>query len=124
METLRRVDEETIRQVRDRVVEACDPEAVILFGSAAHGETRPGSDLDLLVVMDLPEGVNHRQQASILHGLFRGWRLPLDILVRSPEHFDRGKRLLGMISNVAFEEGVYLHGNPRNRGAPVDRKGD
>lgn len=112
MKTLRRVDEETIRQVRDRIVEACDPEAVILFGSAARGETQPGSDIDLLVVMDLPEGMNHREQASRLHGLFRGWRLPLDIIVRTPEHFDRGKRLLGMVSNIAAEEGTYLYGEP------------
>jgi predicted nucleotidyltransferase len=112
MEMLRPVDEETIQQVRDRIVEACNPEAVILFGSAAREETRGGSDIDLLVVTELPEGVNHRRQASALYGLFRGWRLPLDLVVRSPEQFDRGKRLLGMISNIASEEGVYLYGEP------------
>ena len=112
MESLRRIDEETIRQVRDRIVAACDPEKIILFGSAARDETRTGSDIDLLVVVDLPEGMNHRDQAAKLYGLFRGWRLPIDIVVRSPEHFDRGKRLLGMISNIAADEGVYIYGKP------------
>jgi hypothetical protein len=32
--------------------------------------------------------------------------------VRSPEHFDQGKRLLGMISNIAADEGVYIYGEP------------
>ena len=36
------------------------PEMVIVFGSAARGETAPGSDLDLLVVLDLPEGITAR----------------------------------------------------------------
>jgi len=40
MEPLRPVDEETIRQVRARIVEACDPKAIILFGSAARGQAR------------------------------------------------------------------------------------
>ena len=109
MEMLRPVDEEVIQQVRDRIVEACDPEAVILFGSAAREETRGGSDIDLLVVTELPEGVNHREQASRLYGCFRNLLLPIDLVVRSPEHFDYEKRLLGMISNTADKEGVRIY---------------
>ncbi len=110
MKTLRRVDETTIAQVRDRIVEACDPEAVILFGSAARGEVRAGSDIDLLVIVDLPEGTTQRDQARRLYRLFRGWRLPIDIVVRTPEHYDREKRLLGMISDIATEEGMCIYG--------------
>src|SRR5438270_5503439 len=33
-----------------RVVEAADPEKIVLFGSAARGEMGPDSDYDLLVI--------------------------------------------------------------------------
>ena len=48
------IDEPLIERVHDRIVETFDPEAIYLFGSAARGESRYGSDLDLLVVMELP----------------------------------------------------------------------
>lgn len=108
--TLRTIDERTIQQVKDRIVAACDPEAIILFGSAARDEIHPASDLDLLVVVDPPGGRSARDQASELYGLFRGWFLPLDLVVRTPEHYEREKQLLGMISNVAAEEGVCIYG--------------
>lgn len=109
---LRAIDEATIQQVKACIVEACDPEAILLFGSAARGEARPGSDLDLLVVVDLPDGVTHRDQAQALCAQFEGWFLPLDIVVRSPEQYEREKRLLGMASDIAAHEGRCLYGTP------------
>lgn len=111
METARLtpITEALISRIRDRIVEACDPQALYLFGSAARGETREGSDLDLLVVMDLPEGVRTHEKAAELYGLFRGWLVPLDILVRTPEQFERGKQMLGFIERTAFREGKLLY---------------
>lgn len=34
------------------LVEACDPREIVLFGSVARGDAGPGSDIDLLVVID------------------------------------------------------------------------
>ncbi len=36
----------------EAVVGACHPQRVVLFGSVARGEERPGSDIDLLVIID------------------------------------------------------------------------
>ena len=101
-----------IKRVAQRIVEACDPDALYLFGSAARGETTPGSDLDLLVVLPLPEGVMTHEIASDLQRLFRGWRVPLDIIVRTPEQFARERRLPGFASRTAVREGRLLHGQP------------
>jgi predicted nucleotidyltransferase len=103
------IDDALIRRVRDRVVEACHPQAIYLFGSAAQGEARAGSDLDLLVVTELGDNVTPHQKASELHALFRGWRIPLDILVRTPEQFERGQRLQGFIERTAARDGVVLY---------------
>jgi len=43
------VAEERLREVIQRIVEAFDPQRIILFGSHAYGEPTPDSDVDLLV---------------------------------------------------------------------------
>jgi predicted nucleotidyltransferase len=51
--------EEAIAEITRRLVEACQPVRVYLFGSEARGESGPDSDLDFLVVVpdDAPEDV-------------------------------------------------------------------
>ena len=56
------IDETLIARVRDRILEACTPQAILLFGSAARDETRPGSDLDLLVILDVAAGTTARNK--------------------------------------------------------------
>lgn len=57
------IDEALIERVNDRILETFDPEAVYLFGSAARGKSRHGSDLDLLVVMELPQGTSNLEMS-------------------------------------------------------------
>jgi len=42
-EMLRLLDPDVIEQVRARILGACDPELVILFGSSARNEAHTGS---------------------------------------------------------------------------------
>lgn len=114
------IDDALIERVRNRVVEACHPQALYLFGSAARGEARRGSDLDLLVVMDLPKEVTPREQSRTLHALFDGWLLPLDIIVKTPEAFAEEQRLLGFISRVVRQQGVLLYGDDPLSSKPSD----
>ncbi len=107
---LRPIDDALVASVVARIVEACAPETVIVFGSAARGETRSGSDLDLLVVLDLAEGMPAREMARKLHALFDGWLLPLDIVVLTKQEWERGLRLPGHIARTAEREGVRVHG--------------
>ena len=43
-------DPAILADIIKRVVEAADPEKIVLFGSAARGTMGPDSDLDLLVI--------------------------------------------------------------------------
>ena len=58
-------DPEFLAPVVKRIVEAVHPSRVILFGSAARGESGPHSDLDLLIVM--PDGIHRRQTARRIY---------------------------------------------------------
>lgn len=103
------VTEALIQRVCDRIVAHSHPERIYLFGSAARGDVREGSDLDLLVVMELNEDERPYRKAAELHMLFRGWLVPLDIIVRTPEQFERGQRLPGFVERTAVREGRLIY---------------
>lgn len=86
-----------------------DPEAILLFGSAARDETHAESDLDLVVVMELGPDENPRDKTRDIHHLFSDLRVPMDIVVLSPEQFDEGRNLPGHVARVATRHGQTLY---------------
>ena len=91
-----------------RIVRKFHPQQVILFGSHAHGEAGPDSDVDLLVVMDF-EGTARDKQLEIrlvLHDIL----VPKDVIVATPEDFALRKDIVGTIEWPAAREGKVLYG--------------
>lgn len=79
-------DKEVRRRLKDlceQIVHAVQPQKIILFGSYAYGQPTKDSDLDLLVIM--PFECSPHQQAFRIR-LNIDPPLPLDLLVRTPEH--------------------------------------
>ncbi len=77
------VTREDIQATCADIVREFSPLQVILFGSYAYGTPTEDSDVDLLVVMDIPESETRRQAGEILQRIPR--RFSMDLLVRSPE---------------------------------------
>jgi predicted nucleotidyltransferase len=82
------VSRKTIRDFAKRIGRRFSPDRVILFGSYAYGKPTRDSDVDLLVVLPF-EGPSGLKAAEIMHALSP--RIPVDIVVRTPE--DLGRRL-------------------------------
>lgn len=80
------VDKEQIRALATQIGRAFHPQRVILFGSYAYGTPTESSDVDLLVVM--PHGGSGVSQALEIVRRVRP-RIPLDIVVRTPEEVDQ-----------------------------------
>jgi uncharacterized protein len=76
-----------------RIVREFRPERVILFGSHARGKAGPDSDVDLLVVMPV-RGSKREKQLEIRKAL-DGIRVPVDVLVSTPEEFVRRQEIVG-----------------------------
>jgi predicted nucleotidyltransferase len=74
---------QAIRAVVRQIAEKFQPEKIILFGSYAHGEPRPESDVDLLVVMDT--SLRSRQQRLAISRVLSPRPFPLDIVIRTPQ---------------------------------------
>ena len=77
------ITREDIQATCDDIVREFSPLQVILFGSYAYGTPTEDSDVDLLVVMDIPESETRDQGLEILQRIPRRFRM--DLLVRSPE---------------------------------------
>ena len=90
-----------------RIVGVAKPLRIRLFGSAARGDMRPDSDLDVLVVM--PEGTHRRQTAQALHEQMVGFPIPVDILVTTPAVLEQHKDNLGLVYRRILREGQDIY---------------
>ena len=101
------VDWDTAKRMVERIVELVKPSLVIVFGSLARGEVGPDSDIDLLVVMPFA-GSRRASSARILRALAL-FDAPKDVMVVTPEEFNRLRDVADSLVYPAVREGRILH---------------
>ena len=109
-----RVDEAILRRMTAAIVEAADPEQVILFGSRSRGDARAASDVDLVVVEAEPFGPDRdrgAEETRLWHALAK-FHVPKDILVYSRDEADRWRGSLNHVLARALREGRVLYERP------------
>ena len=99
--------QETLDEIVSRIVQRFRPEKIILFGSHARGTTDTQSDVDLLVVMSIPE--TRRRLATEIDLSLVGIDLPADVIVVTPEEVQCYKDRIGTIIRPAIREGKVLY---------------
>jgi predicted nucleotidyltransferase len=98
---------DVLDEVIRRIVRVADPEKIILFGSAARGESRPNSDLDLLVVKS---GLTHRGRLTeAIYMNLIGVGEAVDVVVVTPEDVDRYKDCHALVIKPALREGRVIY---------------
>ncbi len=90
-----------------KIVEQFHPAKIILFGSYARGSAGPDSDVDLLVVMEVKE--SKRRQAMEIDLALSDRAFPLDLIVVTPEEFEKYRDVVGHILYPAVREGKVLY---------------
>ena len=97
----------------DIIIEAADPDRIILFGSRATGTARPESDYDFLVVV--PHVENERQVSRrIYHALLdHPIEAAVDIVVVDRETLAQHRDTPGMIYRQALREGEVAYERAR-----------
>jgi len=76
------------KKLAKKIAEEYKPEKIILFGSAATGDIRENSDVDLLVVKDTNDRpIERDQQVLRLLNPIRS-QIPVDVLVLTPGEMD------------------------------------
>jgi addiction module HigA family antidote len=101
-------------EIVERMVEAVDPERIVLFGSSAIGEAGPGSDVDLLVVDRKPFGPerSRRRQLGRIREALAGMGIAKDILLFSVDEVERWRSSPNHIVARALRQGRILYARP------------
>ena len=107
------VTEETLRQATDRLVAQFRPQRVILFGSQARGTADARSDVELLVICPVPpeRGSRHALMVAMDRAL-RGVEVATDVIILTPEEFERDRHIPGTVARPAWREGKVLYEAP------------
>lgn len=90
------------------IVTEFHPQKVVIFGSAASGTAEDGSDIDILVVMDA-EGDRISRRIPLIIALSR-LRVDTDVLVVTPEEFERAKGDPASFVHEIMESGYVAYG--------------
>ena len=102
--------QELLAEITRRILAVSDPEQIILFGSRARGDFKPGSDLDLLVIKD---GVDSpRAEAACIYRALATVSVPIDVVVVRPAYVQRYGDLVGTVLRPALREGKVLYARP------------
>jgi len=97
----------TVQRLVMQIVKLAHPLRVILFGSAARGESRQGSDVDLLIVV--AEDTPRRQLAQELYCRLDGGGVPFDLVVVTPSLLKKHRSNPGLIYRQALREGREVY---------------
>ena len=101
------IDELDIYKVATLIATEVDAERVILFGSHARGEANENSDVDFMIIAEsnLPRFKRTRE----LYKLFKPYPFGMDLIVYTPQEFERGKRSPVSFVSTVLREGKTLY---------------
>jgi uncharacterized protein len=92
----------------DRYVRAFAPEKIVLFGSYAKGTNQPGSDVDLLIIANLPDN-DTSAQLRRAHQLARDCFPPVDTVFASPDEVENAARMQNPFLLSILESGLSIY---------------
>ena len=101
------LSDEQLRELVERIVKAVHPLRVVLFGSAARGQTGPESDVDVLVVM--PDGAHRLNTAQAVYRNLAGVKVAVDVVVATEEDMSVYKNSPGLVYREALKDGKVLY---------------
>ena len=101
------IDESLTHEIVRRILAAAKPDQVILFGSAATGQMKRNSDIDLLIVE--PDSIDQHEHSVRIRRALGNLGFPVDVIVISTERFEETKNIVGGIAYPAHKYGRVLY---------------
>jgi predicted nucleotidyltransferase len=99
--------DEQLAEVVRRIVEVCDPERIVIFGSTARGEATEHSDLDLLVIRS--EFHERDRTLSDICVRLYGVRVGVDLVLATPAELDMYKDTHCLVYRDALRDGRTVY---------------
>lgn len=104
------VTEEILAEIVRRIVTACAPEKIILFGSYAYGDPTADSDVDLLVIQKTT--LRRVERTVVISELILPRPFPVDILVKTPAEIQEALRHNDPFIKDLLSRGRVLYEQP------------
>ncbi|MDP2207383.1 MAG: nucleotidyltransferase domain-containing protein [Bacteroidota bacterium] len=101
------ISKKTIKNIIKEIVDACDPELVILFGSYGREKPKKDSDLDIFVVADLPGSASEKNQ--FVNRAITASGFGIDIVIRSREQVKKALKGRDWFIQEIFAEGKKMY---------------
>ena len=94
-------------EIARRIVQVCEPQKIIVFGSRARGDHRPDSDVDILVIAESDEP-RYKCDGPLYTALAH---LPLnvDVLVYTPREVQDWSAVRHALPTTAVREGIVIY---------------
>ena len=108
------INDSIIKQMTECIVKEVNPLRIILFGSCARNQVHESSDVDLLVIEDVPfgEGRSRFRETGRINRALAGFGVAKDILVYSSDEVERWRNSLNHVVSHALREGRDLYVRP------------
>lgn len=103
-----------ISLLTERLVEAFDPEKIILFGSHAWGTPTSASDVDLCIVL----AHSSEREIDRMHrarAITRGIRVAKDFIVKTEMELEEYRDVLATIESKILRKGKVLYERTRQK---------
>jgi len=107
----KKMNNEFISIMTERIVREFDPLQIILFGSQARGDADRHSDIDLLIVFEKLADKDKRKTAVDIRIALADLPVAKDIVVTTPEELEHHSTRIGSVLRYAQQEGKILYAN-------------
>jgi predicted nucleotidyltransferase len=101
------LNDDLVQDIVRRIVTTAHPEKVILFGSRARGDSRPDSDLDVLVIQE--SDAPGCQRDAALYLALAGLNAPVDVITYTPEEVREWSAVPQAFVTTAVREGKVVY---------------
>ena len=101
-----------INEIKDTISKNFDPEKIILFGSYAYGRPSEKSDIDLLIIKELPENKireNRFYIRALLRNIILNYKKDIDILLYRKKDIEKRINLGDLFIKDIYENGNIIY---------------
>lgn len=102
------VNDPLLEEVRRRVCALAQVRKLVVFGSRAHGNPQPDSDLDLMIVADVTGSAAER--CRFIGSTLIDLAIPMDLVIYTGEEYEQYRTWKSSVAAIADREGIVLYG--------------
>lgn len=102
------IDAARLESIIERLVEATNPDAIILFGSRARGDSHRDSDFDLFVLVSETRPFGDKEPCWLWH-LIKDLGLSVDVLIGQTAVFERRCNETNSLESAVQNDGIVVY---------------